>query len=185
MFGYLEYFDSEDSEKPVLAPLLSMPISLTKGSLDGESRTYLYDVTHSGEDIVENFTLREKLRQQFRLELPQLEEDDSPNDYLDKIAQAVSKRRNWTIRRRLILGFLSFGKLAIWADLDPEKSESLLSSALLRNIFEGGRLDPGSDGFHAEDYDIDRHVDADLPLIYDADSSQHSALIDGQCPARC
>lgn len=178
MFGYLEYFDSDDSEKPVLAPLLSMPISLTKGSLDGESRTYLYEVAHSGEDIVENFTLREKLRQQFRLELPQLEEDDSPNDYLDKIAQAVSKRRNWTIRRRLTLGFLSFGKLAIWADLDPEKSESLLSSALLRNIFEGGRIDPGSDGFHAEDYDIDRHVDADLPLIYDADSSQHSALID-------
>lgn len=178
MFGYLEYFDSEDSEKAVLAPLLSMPISLTRGNVDADSRTYLYDVSHSGEDIVENFTLREKLRQQFRLELPELEEDDLPNAYLDRIAQAVSKRRNWTVRRRLTLGFLSFGKLAIWADLDPEKAESLLSSALLRNIFEGGRVDPASDGFHAEDYDIDKHEDAELPLIYDADSSQHSALID-------
>lgn len=178
VFGFLEYFDSDDSEKAVLAPLLSMPVTLTRGNLDSESRTYLYDVAHSGEDIVENFTLREKLKQQFRLELPVLEEDDTPNVYLDKISKAVSKRRNWTIKRRLTLGFLSFGKLAIWADLDPEKSTALLSSELLRNIFEGGRVDPTSDGFHAEDYDIDKHVDGELPLIYDADSSQHSALID-------
>ena len=48
---------------------------------------------------------------------------------------------------------------------------------LLRNVFEGGNADP-SDAFHAEDYVVDKHHAAELPLIYDADSSQHSAIID-------
>lgn len=177
MFGFLEYFDSEDSDKAVHAPLLSMPVNLARGRLDEESRTYLYELSYSGEDIAENFTLREKLRQQFRLELPELTEEDTPEDYFAKIQAAVSKRKNWTVKRRLSLGFLSFGKLAIWADLDPAKSQSLLSSELLRNIFEGGRSS-SSGTLHAEDYDIDEHEDGELPLIYDADSSQHSALID-------
>ena len=177
MFGFLEYFDSEDSQKAVHAPLLSVPVTLTRGKLDADSRTYLYDVTHSGEDLAENFTLREKLRQQFRLELPALDEDDTPETYFAKIQKAVSKRPNWNVKRRLSLGFLSFGKLAIWADLDPAKSETLLASELLKDIFEGGRA-AASDKFHAEDYDIDDHADGELPLIYDADSSQHSAIID-------
>lgn len=177
MFGFLEYYDREDSEKPVYAPLLSVPVNLVRGRIDPESRTYLYELQHSGEDIAENFTLREKLRQQFRLELPTLDEEDTPETYFDKMQAAVSKRSKWGVKRRLSLGFLSFGKLAIWADLDPEKSESLLESELLRSIFEGTRASP-SDAFHAEDYVIDEHPDGELPLIYDADSSQHSAIID-------
>lgn len=177
MFGFLEYYDSDDSDKAILAPLLSMPVHLNRGLLDADSRTYRYELSHSGEDIAENFTLREKLRQQFRLEFPALDEEDTPEAYLDKIRQAVSKRKRWTVRRRLTLGFLSFGKLAIWADLDPDKSDALLSSELLRNIFEGGRSSDEA-AFHAEDYVIDTHADGELPLIYDADSSQHSAIID-------
>ncbi|MCY4745655.1 DUF4011 domain-containing protein [Pelomonas sp. UHG3] len=177
MFGFLEYFDREDSEKPVHAPLLSVPVNLVRGRIDPESRTYLYELQHSGEDVAENFTLREKFRQQFRLELPMLEEDDSPETYFAKITAAVSKRAKWSVKRRLSLGFLSFGKLAIWADLDPEKSANLLESELLRSIFEGARASP-TDAFHAEDYVIDEHPDGELPLIYDADSSQHSAIID-------
>lgn len=177
MFGFLEYFDREDSQKAVHAPLLSVPVTLMRGKLDVDSRTYLYDVTHSGEDVAENFTLREKLRQQFRLELPSLEEDDSPETYFEKIQEAIAKRPNWNVKRRLSLGFLSFGKLAIWADLDPAKFESLLASKLLKDIFEGGSA-TASGTFHAEDYDIDEHADGELPFIYDADSSQHSAIID-------
>jgi very-short-patch-repair endonuclease len=177
MFGFLEYFDSDDSDKAVHAPLLSVPITLNRGNIDPDSRTYTYEIAYSGEDIAENFTLREKLRQQFRLEFPELEDEDTPEDYFRKIQSAVDKRKNWTVKRRLSLGFLSFGKLAIWADLDPAKSGGLLESELLRNIFEGGRAG-ASDAFHAEDYDIDAHDDGELPLIYDADSSQHSAIID-------
>ena len=36
----------------------------------------------------------------------------------------------------------------------------------------------GDTQFYAEDYRIDERSDADVPLVYDADSSQHSAVID-------
>lgn len=177
VFGFLEYYDSDDSDQAVLAPVLSMPVVLTKGDLDPDTRTYRYNLTYSGDDVAENFTLREKLRQQFRLELPELDEEDAPEQYLQKIKAAVAKRRRWTVRRQLSLAFLSFGKLAIWADLDPERSPALLQSALLADIFKGGSAAKDT-AFHAEDYAIDEHHRAELPLIYDADSSQHSALID-------
>jgi len=177
MFGYLEYFDSEDSERTLHAPLLSMPVALNRGNIDPETRTYLYELTHTGEDVTENVTLREKLRSQFRMELPDLDDEDTPDAYFAKIEKAVSKRKNWVVRRRLTLGFLSFGKLAIWKDLDPANGPALLESPLLKNIFEGGHQNTET-GFHAEDYAIDEHADGELPLIYDADSSQHSALID-------
>lgn len=176
IFGFLEYYDSEDSDKAVIAPLLSMPVALNKGPLDKDSRTFIYELAHTGDDVAENFTLREKLKQ-LRLELPPFEDEETPLDYFKKIEQAISKRRNWKVLNRLTLGFLSFGKLAIWADLDPAKASNLLSSELLRSIFGGSSASP-SDAFHAEDYDIDAHEDCELPLIYDADSSQHSALID-------
>ena len=176
IFGFLEYYESDDSDKAVIAPLLSMPVALNKGALDRDSRTFTYELSHTGEDVTENFTLREKLRQ-LRLEMPEFDGEESPVDYLRKIELAIATRRNWKVLTRLTLGFLSFGKLAIWADLDPAKSRSLLSSELLRSIFSGQQAGP-SDAFHAEDYDIDRHPDCELPLIYDADSSQHSAIID-------
>jgi hypothetical protein len=176
MFGFLEFYESDDSEKPLLAPLIAMPVSLERGRLDQQSRAYVYDITHSGEDVVENFTLREKLRE-MRLHLPELDEDDVPQAYFAKLGQAVSKRRKWKIRRQLSLGFLSFGKLAIWSDLDPAKAPSLLSTPLLKNLFEGGNGD-SEERFHAEDYNIDKHEHGELPLIFDADSSQHSAIID-------
>jgi transcription elongation GreA/GreB family factor/very-short-patch-repair endonuclease len=175
MFGVLEYYDTEESEKPVLAPLLSMPVSLVNGGVDPESRTYAYDLTYTGEDVSENFTLREKLKQ-FHLNLPQLDLDAPVEAYFKSIERAIEKRAKWKVTRRLTLGFLSFGKLAIWADLDPDDEQAFLESPLLKEVFEGQKN--GGGAFHAEDYAIDSHPDGDLPLIYDADSSQHSAIID-------
>jgi len=46
----------------------------------------------------------------------------------------------------------------------------------VRSIFSGGQSN--GDSLHAEDYRIDERPEADEPLIYEADSSQHSAIID-------
>src|SRR5688572_5088425 len=137
IFGFLEFYEREDSEKPTLAPLLAVPVGLEKGNIDHETRTYQYIIGHSGEDIHENQTLREKLSQEFSLQLPDFEEEDEPSSYFTKIQQAVQKRKNWKIKHQLTLGFLSFGKLAIWHDLDTKKWPELLSHPLLREIFAG------------------------------------------------
>ena len=82
--------------------------------------------------------------------------------------------------RQLTLGFLSFGKLAIWADLDPKRWPGLFKNPLLEQIFEGSSdgSRAGNATFDASDYPIDRLKWGELPLIYDADASQHGAIID-------
>jgi len=176
IFGFLEFYEREDSEKPMLAPLLAVPVTLDKGAIDRETRTYQYVIAYSGEDIHENQTLREKLSQEFSQQLPDFEEEDQPSTYFTKIEQAVQKKKNWKVKYQLTLGFLSFGKLAIWHDLDTKKWPGLLDHALLNEIFTGSS-GKGAD-FFSSDYEIDNHPESDLPLIFDADSSQHSAIID-------
>lgn len=178
MFGFLEFYDSDESERSLFAPLLSVPAALTRGNIDPDTRAYQYSLAYTGEDISENQTLREKLKQDFRLNLPVMLDEDTPEQYFDKISQAIRTKKRWKVRRQLTLGFLSFGKLAIWADLDPKKWTSLLENVLLKRVFEGGGGSPSDGSLFAEDYAIDAHAQADLPLIYDADSSQHSAIID-------
>lgn len=177
VFGFLEFYDSEDSERPMLAPLLSLPVTLVRGDIDRETRTYQYSVQHNGEDLAENHTLREKLRRDFMLSLPEFGEEDEPENYFSRIGKSIKNKRRWKVRRQITLGMLSFGKLAIWADLDTKKNAGILDQDLIKSVFSGGT--GGGDGLlYAEDYRIDERPEANQPLIYDADSSQHSAIID-------
>lgn len=175
VFGFLEFYDSDDSERAMLAPLLSLPVTLVKGGLDRETGTYQYSVAHSGEDLAENHTLREKMRRDFMLNLPDYNDEEEPESYFARIEYAISKKRRWKVRRQITLCMLSFGKLAIWSDLDVKKNPGLLQSELVKSVFLGGE---GSGGLHAEDYCIDEQPESAQQLIFDADSSQHSAIID-------
>jgi transcription elongation GreA/GreB family factor len=180
VFGFLEFYDSDDSEKPMLAPLLSVPVTLVRGEIDRDTGTYQYTVQHSGEDLAENHTLREKLRRDFTLTIPEFGDEDKPEFLFSSFEQAVRNKRRWKVRRQLTLGMLSFGKLAIWADLDTKKNPGLVDHPLIRAVFSGGSERPGggNGALYAEDYHIDQQPEAGQSLIYDADSSQHSAIID-------
>lgn len=182
VLGFLEYYDSNDSERALLAPLLSLPVALTRGGVDNGSRTYTYQLAHNGEDVADNQTLKEKLRRDFMLSLPDFGEDDTPEQYLASVTQAIQHQPRWRVRRQLTLGMLSFGKLALWADLDTRKHPHLLHHELVRAVFSGGEHGGGGNRpegiFQAEDYRIDDRPEAMQALIYNADSSQHSAIID-------
>lgn len=178
IFGFLEFYDSEDSDRALLAPLLALPVELIKGSIDPETRTYKYTVQHNGEDLTENHTLKEKLRRDFLLSIPEFdEENDRPESYFKKIDRAIGKKRRWRVRRQLSLGMLSFGKLAIWTALDTKKYPKLLENELVQSVFSG-KVSGDGGGLQAEDYNIDEHPECNLQFIFDADSSQHSAIID-------
>lgn len=51
-------------------------------------------------------------------------------------------------RRRITLGMLSFGKLALWADLDTKKNTGLTDHELIKSVFSGGS-GGGDGGLHA------------------------------------
>lgn len=188
VFGFLEFPEKGPAERTMTAPLISVPVIIEKGDLDRATRHYRYHISYSGEELAENLSLREKLRQDHGFDLPVFDEDENtPDDYFGTIRQAIQNKHGWKLKRQMTLALLSFTKMLLVRDIDPSKWPSLgkgLSALadhpIVRMVFEGVRhVDGDGSGLGlGEDYDIDVHPLNNIPLIYDADSSQHSALID-------
>ena len=85
VIGFLEFYESDDSERALNAPLVAIPVSLKRGAIDNGTRLYRYDLTYTGEEISENLSLREKLKQDFGIQMPDMKEDESPDDYLARM----------------------------------------------------------------------------------------------------
>ncbi len=178
VFGFLEFYDSDDSDKALAAPLIALPVRLNRGRADARTQVYRYELQFTNEEVSENLSLREKLRQDFALELPQLDEDAPPSEYFRAIEDAVRHRPRWRVQRRMTLGLLSFAKMMLVKDIDPKNwpqfaNGSLLSEhPIVRQLFEG-RTETA-----AEPHDGPLQVahQLDDSLVFDADSSQHSAL---------
>jgi Protein of unknown function (DUF4011)/REase_MTES_1575/AAA domain len=181
IFGFLEWFESDHSAQPHLAPLLLVPVTIEKGNTDRTSGTFTYEITYSSADQIEqNLSLREKLKRDFGLDLPELSDEETPETYFVKFRRILDAKPRWRLRRRVTLGFAYFGKLLMFRDLNPNnwlKAADLIEHPRIRDFFEGSKHRESS---FAEDYLIDALDQQERvpPLIHDADSSQHSALID-------
>jgi DNA polymerase III delta prime subunit len=187
--GFLEWYDSTSSDKPRHAPLFLVPVKLSKGRLNTKTGTYEYGLSYTGEDIIPNLSLREKLRIDFAMALPELDEETRPEAYLDLMRQLLENNNQptWKIRRYISLSVLNFSKLLMYLDLDPVRwpdDASIVDHPVVSRFLSGygqEETESGSDtiGF-GEEYLIDELEDVHnlYPLIDDADSSQHSALID-------
>jgi very-short-patch-repair endonuclease len=181
VLGFLEFPESPDSDKLYRAPLVCVPVNMTRTDEGKYSNFYL---NHTGEELADNLSLREKVKRDFGLNLPEYDPDGdaSIEGYFDAVSEAVAKLPNWRVRRMMTLTLLSFANMLLVRDLDAENwpkvnSEStLLEHPLVKQVFEGKPA--AGDAQYAAEYPIDDHPRGNLPLIYDADSSQHSALID-------
>jgi len=180
IFGFLEWRESPTSTAPLLAPLLTLPVSIRRGDVDPKTRTFRYFITYSGEDAGHNASLHEKMRRDFGLQLPMLEDGESPERYFERVQAAIAQVEAWRIRRQITLSLLSFGKLLMYQDLDPNRwpaGHAPSTHPLVRELLAGADRPVGQT---AREYDLDEEaIRGDLPpLVMDADSSQHSAIID-------
>lgn len=181
VLGFLEYPESPDSEKLYRAPLVCVPVTLSRTDEGQYSSFYL---NYSGEELADNLSLREKVKRDFGLNLPEYdsEAEGSIETYLDAVSDAIGQLPNWQVRPMMTLTLLSFSNMLLVRDLDPDNwpklgnTSALLAHPLVKQVFEG--KPSNGEAQYAEEYAIDDHPRGDLPLIYDADSSQHSALID-------
>lgn len=186
-FGFLEWFEDESSDVARQAPLYLVPVKIEKASLNKELGTYTYTIEHTGEDIISNLSLREKLKHDFHLELPEIEDETLPEEYLALVEKQLSRHKpDWSVRRFASLSLFDFGKLLMYLDLDPERwpvgANNIQNHAILQQFFaKEGVEKESSDGIgFGSEYPIDslQNVHDLYPLIDDADSSQHSALVD-------
>ncbi|MGM0542868.1 MAG: DUF4011 domain-containing anti-phage protein Hhe [Pseudomonadota bacterium] len=184
-FGFLEWSEKDDASKNRLAPLFTIPVHLSRGKLDHRTGTYQYTLSYTGEDILPNLSLKEKLALDFGLALPEVAEEISPEDYVDQVAKLIQTTKpNWSVRRYGALALLNFGKMLMYLDLDPERwpldDRNLTQHPIVQRFFKSSDNGSGEEGVNAREHYIDEveQIHDLFPLIDDADSSQHSALID-------
>lgn len=191
MFGFVEWGEpstegGEESTKR-LAPLVLLPVQINREAVVvPDTRTFRYRITPTGEDWDINVTLREKCKTEFGFDFPDINEDESLDAYLQRVKRGLENApRGWSLKVMVTLGFVSFGKILMWRDLDPKRwpDNSFFKFEPIGDLL-GDRSqsadDVGADeSTWVEEYDIDSQPEETLPpVVIDADSSQHSALID-------
>jgi len=177
-FGFLEWSDGTRGDgKRHLAPLILLPVQLSRRQ---ERNRYRYFVAGVDAEPALNLSLERLLRQQKHgLALPPLGADETPAAYFDRLTQVLAQTRpDWTIRRYVTIGVFPFSKLALYEDLDiegwPDRQCFLGHDAIARLLASAGDADSAV----APDYDIDRLDGPGPPLVFEADSSQISAIVD-------
>ena len=184
-FGFLELYQSDSSEKANFAPLLLLPVTLESRVVTGRT---IYSIKATSEAPSPNITLAKYLDEEWQRTLPNFEPDPAAKNpieaYFDEVAKAIDKLPRWKVRRFLTLGHFTFGRLAMYEDLNPAHWEGATLDGLVGNILRGTETDPGDarephSGI-PEDYEIDTpEVEALAPLlVHDSDGSQHSAIVD-------
>lgn len=176
-FGFLEWTESESASSTLFAPLLLLPVGIGR---ELKSHTYRYYLEGAeGAEALGNISLRERLKRDFGLVLPEVDDEDDPESYLAKVAKAISRQPRWSIRRQVVVGHFSFARLAMYEDLGSERwsDAPLDQQQILHDLLSGNRSDGDS---YAETLDVESpEVESQAPvLVTDADSSQFSAIVD-------
>jgi very-short-patch-repair endonuclease/DNA polymerase III delta prime subunit len=182
--GFLEWFESDESEVPRRAPLILIPAELERVRAGDFSK-----VRWTGEDVFANVSLAAKLVE-YGVALPPFEapEEKSGIDaWLQRVVEAIARKPRWRVLSELTLDFFSFTKFVMFKDLDPATWPDALTSGtlasrkpqdhpLLQMLFHPAG-DANDRGFDADEID-DKLTARDLWHVMDADPSQIAAIED-------
>lgn len=117
--GQLRFRERPGSDEFRVAPLVLLPVALERKSARDR-----FKLKWTEEDPQENLSLREKLRADFGIALPDFPEIESFDigAYFAAVREVVSFQEGWQVVDDAIqLGFFSFAKLLMFLDLDPAK----------------------------------------------------------------
>lgn len=171
--GMLHYTEADASEQVLRAPLVLLPVELSRRSARSG-----YELRASDDPIV-NPALAEYLRPR-GVVLPELP-DPLPDDYdlqtfFAAATEQASAHRGWSVKTDVHLGLFSFQKFVMYKDLEAN-APSVARHRLVRQLV--GRSGDQVIGLPAEIRSMD--LDAEYPpektfQVVDADSSQLRAI---------
>lgn len=189
-FGFLKWYESADSDKELLSPLMLVPVTLSRASTDAP-----WELTEAEDDVIDNLCLRQRLKQDFGLELPPLpdidvlEEPEARLGFLRAVSKAIRESERWEVADRCALGRFAFPKVAMWKDLG-DHADSVISHELCRSIAGDASVLPQQAFGSAESLPDASRLDDEIPpgeikAILDCDSSQLASRVarmgDGRC----
>ena len=168
--GFLAWFEDEKSEVRRQAPLILVPVELVRNE-----RTSTYDISAREEDVVTNLPLQSRLREDFGLTLPEIEDEDDwrPGGYFDAVRDALAAKPRWRVDDNgMQLGFFSFAKQLMQRDLEQAQwpQGGLGGDATIRGLMQArfeSAPSPFPDGARLDNLlppeDIVQVIDADAP----------------------
>jgi len=174
--GRLNWKDPKEDE-PAKSPLVLVPIVIER-----ESPRDPYVMRLGEDDPVLNPVLAIKLRVDFGIELPVLEDftgDDGRFDFdglWQATKKAIAKQKEWTVTREMTIGIFSFHKEVMFRDLQENASliqEHPAVQALVLGSDVGGDFD--FEPIPHEQLD-ERCPPEQLVSILDADATQRTAI---------
>ncbi len=182
--GFLEWADNAEEPRPMRSPLMLVPVRIEREGKAGQAK---YSLNFDDEALDSNYSLIDKLKKEFDINFPSLEEEEKPESYWERVNQAISRQQQlgWKVVHEMALGLFRFNKQVMWHDLDPNRwpeHAPLVDKKVLKRILLGpkeGDQEPGQiyDEYPQDGDKLDPSL-PDIKLIRDADSSQYSALID-------
>jgi very-short-patch-repair endonuclease/DNA polymerase III delta prime subunit len=178
-FGMLEWFESESTNVRFISPLLLYPVIIERKSENGQ---YCYFLSAHEDEVEVNPCLRERLKRDFGMELPDFQEPSSPDAYFQEVAQLIEGMNRWQVRRFVTVSLFSFGNFALYKDIDPANwaNDGLASHPIVSGLLGGGNTEAHDTFRIPSDYEVDKPEISDrVPLIIsETDASQFSAIVD-------
>ncbi|MEM6506322.1 MAG: DUF4011 domain-containing protein, partial [Planctomycetota bacterium] len=176
--GQLKWYEHDTADQPRYAPLVMLPITLTRTSTGGG---YAYRIGLNDEPLYPNVTLLEKLRTDFGIvanELDNMPEDEHGLDIellFRNFRSAIRDVPNWEVIDAASIGLFSFNKFLMWKDLQ-EKADKLKENRLVRHLIDLPEADFDAEPF-PDSAELDDRLEPDgLLCTRDADSSQLTAV---------
>lgn len=173
--GFLRWYEDEKSEVLRESPLILLPVELVRNA-----RTSALDLIYRDEDVVTNLPLQERLKNDFGIELPEIEDENEwrPGDYFNDVSDVIVGKPRWSIDTDgMQLGFFSFAKLLMLRDLDPENwiSKDLTQNELIDRLLVNGFRE--EEPLIKSGEKIDAFLDVEkIFQVIDADSSQTKVI---------
>jgi very-short-patch-repair endonuclease len=162
------------------APLILIPVELERANAKDR-----FHLKYTGEDLGENVSLVEKLKQDFGIKnFPSLGEADDLDTtaYFQAIAQVVQGRKGWLVETDAIaLGFFSFSKFLMYRDLDSAtwpNAQGILDHQILQSLLGDVGFQHSASNYRDDVLLDDQLHDRQVAQVVDADSSQTIALLD-------
>ena len=174
-FGFLEWTESS-SPKSSLAPLVLLPVEIEKKKT---RKGFEYWVSAQGDAPETNTVLVEKLKRDFGIELPSFNAETADlEEYFKEVGQICKNELSWKIRRQVAIGVFPSARMAMYHDLNTENWDFEVHDVIQKLLGDSSANSSGA--LFGDEYEIDDpDIEVKVPLlVMDADSSQHSVIVD-------
>ena len=135
--GLLKWYENERSTKARYAPIVLLPVEIIRKSAVSGFTLRLRD-----DDPMMNFTILEKIKQDFKIEINGL--DPLPSDehgidlrlVLNIVRKAIVDQPRWDVLESGYIGIFSFTQFVMWNDI-RNRSEDLSRNKIVKSLIDG------------------------------------------------